>query len=97
MLFPSWTDRRNNAREEIWTAHIDEPETDVWTMFRTIVRERIKREMELLREQYPALRVFMVTAYDDEQNYQTAQAYGANDYFTKPIDFADLKAKISQL
>ena len=31
VLFPSWTDRRNNAREEIWTAHIDEPETDVWT------------------------------------------------------------------
>ncbi|HBL28843.1 MAG TPA: hypothetical protein DD490_18570, partial [Acidobacteria bacterium] len=31
VLFPSWTDRRNNAREEIWTAHIDEPKTDVWT------------------------------------------------------------------
>jgi hypothetical protein len=31
VLFPSWTDRRNNAREEIWTAKIDEPKTDVWT------------------------------------------------------------------
>jgi hypothetical protein len=24
VLFPSWTDRRNNAREEIWTARLDE-------------------------------------------------------------------------
>jgi hypothetical protein len=24
VLFPSWTDRRNNAREEIWTARVDE-------------------------------------------------------------------------
>lgn len=29
-LLPSWTDRRNNAREEIWTTTIDEPRTDVW-------------------------------------------------------------------
>jgi hypothetical protein len=29
-FLPSWTDRRNNAREEIWTAKIDEPRTDVW-------------------------------------------------------------------
>lgn len=26
-FFPSWTDRRNNAREEIWTAHITETNT----------------------------------------------------------------------
>jgi hypothetical protein len=25
VLFPAWTDRRNNAKEEIWTTRIDEP------------------------------------------------------------------------
>ena len=25
VYFPSWTDRRNNAREEIWTARVDDP------------------------------------------------------------------------
>ena len=53
--------------------------------------------LKALREQHPDLCVFMVTAYDDEQNYQTAQAYGANDYFTKPIDFTTLKEKIARL
>ena len=31
ILFPSWTDRRSLAREEIWTAQVQEPRTDVWT------------------------------------------------------------------
>lgn len=30
-LFPSWTDRRNNSREEIWTAALNEPATNVWS------------------------------------------------------------------
>jgi hypothetical protein len=30
VLFPSWTDRRSLAKEEIWTAKIQEPKTDVW-------------------------------------------------------------------
>jgi hypothetical protein len=31
VLFPSWTDRRNLLKEEIWTAQIQEPRVDVWT------------------------------------------------------------------
>jgi hypothetical protein len=30
VIFPSWTDRRSLAKEEIWTAKIQEPKTDVW-------------------------------------------------------------------
>ncbi|MBI2840482.1 MAG: response regulator [Acidobacteria bacterium] len=53
--------------------------------------------LELLRrtkERFAHLRVFMITAYGDEQNYRKAMEYGAADYIAKPIDFDDLKRKI---
>jgi DNA-binding response OmpR family regulator len=39
----------------------------------------------------------MITAYGDERNYQTAIAYGADDYITKPVNFEFLKNKIIYL
>jgi two-component system chemotaxis response regulator CheY len=54
--------------------------------------------IELLRQvksRYPELRVFMITAYGDEHNYNIAKALGADDYFTKPLQFELLKQKIS--
>ncbi len=54
--------------------------------------------MELLKEiknRYPGLRVFMITAYGDEQNFNMAKKLGADDYFTKPLEFDLLKSKIS--
>jgi DNA-binding response OmpR family regulator len=39
----------------------------------------------------------MITAYGDENNYQKAREYGADDYITKPIDFDELKGKIVNL
>ncbi len=53
--------------------------------------------LELLRrikERFTHLRVFMITAYGDEQNYRKAMEDGAEDYIAKPIDFDDLKRKI---
>jgi len=47
--------------------------------------------LKMLKEQYPDLKVFMVTAYGDEQNYQAAKAYGADNFLSKPIDFNHLK------
>lgn len=41
--------------------------------------------------------VVMITAYGDAGNRQEAQAHGANDFLTKPIDFALLKDKLKQL
>ncbi|SDM08071.1 Response regulator receiver domain-containing protein [Catalinimonas alkaloidigena] len=38
--------------------------------------------------------VMMVTAYSDEQSYQQALQYGANDFLTKPLDFNALKSKL---
>lgn len=53
--------------------------------------------LKILKEKFPALKVFMITAYDDENNYRTAMEYGADDYITKPIDFSKLKSRILSL
>ena len=46
---------------------------------------------------YAHLKVFLLTTYSDAYNYDTAMQYGADDYLTKPIDFAPLKQKIQAL
>ena len=38
--------------------------------------------------------VMMVTAYGDRENYNEAMRLGADDFVTKPIDFALLKEKL---
>lgn len=38
--------------------------------------------------------VMMITAYGDEENYKQAMSLGADDFLTKPIDFAVLKEKL---
>ncbi len=50
-----------------------------------------------IREVYvvPPPEVMMITAYSDEQSYRQAMQYGANDFLTKPLDFDDLKRKLS--
>lgn len=53
--------------------------------------------LKILKEKFSALKVFMITAYDDENNYRTAMEYGADDYITKPIDFSKLKSRILSL
>ena len=53
--------------------------------------------LRILKDKFPDLKVFMITAYGDERNYQTAIAYGADDYITKPVNFDTLKNKILNL
>jgi CheY-like chemotaxis protein len=56
--------------------------------------------LELLKEikvRYPKLKVMMITAYGDEQNFVTAKKLGAEDYFTKPLEFDLLKSKLNYL
>jgi CheY-like chemotaxis protein len=53
--------------------------------------------LELLRvvkDEFPDLRVLMVTAYDDARMQQEALEYGAEGYLTKPLDFAELKREV---
>ena len=56
--------------------------------------------LELLKNvkmKYPKLKVIMITAYGDEQNYNLAKNLGADDYFTKPLEFNHLKSRLSEL
>ncbi len=41
--------------------------------------------------------VMMITAYGDQENYNTAQRLGADDFLTKPVEFKVLKEKLKSL
>ena len=41
--------------------------------------------------------VMMITAYGDPESQQQAVQLGANDFLTKPLDFAALKQKLHDL
>ena len=47
--------------------------------------------LKTVKERYPQIRVSMITAYGVEQNFETAMSTGAEHYFTKPIDFVQIK------
>lgn len=53
--------------------------------------------LKVIKDNYPDLKVIVVTAYDDENHYLTAKNYGADDYIVKPIEFEQLKNKILNL
>jgi YesN/AraC family two-component response regulator len=53
--------------------------------------------LRVIKDKYTHLKVVMITAYDDESNYRRAMEYGANEYFTKPIDFDKLKKELSHV
>jgi len=58
--------------------------------------------LELLRKikekhHEPPPVVMMITAYGDAENYNTAMHLGADDFLTKPVDFASLKEKLKAI
>ncbi|MCB0619894.1 MAG: response regulator [Saprospiraceae bacterium] len=53
--------------------------------------------LRAIREKYRELKVFMVTAYENDRNRELALQFGADDYLTKPLDFTLLKEKISTI
>ena len=54
--------------------------------------ELLRRIKEKYKEPPPF--VIMITAYGDAENYRSAMKYGADDFLTKPVDFAALKEKL---
>ena len=49
--------------------------------------------LQNVKQDFPAIRISMITAYSN-QYYDAAMEYGAEHYFTKPLDFKALKAEI---
>ncbi len=50
--------------------------------------------LKWIKGNFPELKVAMITAYGDQNNYKQALEYGCDDYMTKPIDFGQLKQKV---
>ncbi|TNE50235.1 MAG: response regulator [Bacteroidetes bacterium] len=50
--------------------------------------------LEIVRDEYPALRIFMLTAYDNADLRRKVLGLGADEYITKPVDFQLLRAKL---
>ena len=55
--------------------------------------------LEHIKQKYmkPPPVVMMITAYGDEENYNTAKRLGADDFLTKPVDFTLLKEKLKTI
>jgi YesN/AraC family two-component response regulator len=53
--------------------------------------------LKSIKKDFPSLKVMMVTAYGDDNNYKNAMEFGADDFVTKPVDFNVLKEKILTL
>lgn len=50
--------------------------------------------LAVVRDEFPDVEVYMVTAYDDGELKTTALAGGARGYLTKPIDFSSLREEV---
>ena len=53
--------------------------------------------LKQIKQQYnqPSPSVMMITAYGDADNFNAAKKLGADDFLTKPVDFAVLKGKLN--
>jgi len=53
--------------------------------------------LDQVKKRFPQIKVSMISAYGDKDNYDRAIASGAKEFFTKPIDFNSLKKEIIEL
>ncbi len=50
--------------------------------------------LKIVKDRFPQIRVSMITAYGDDNNLKAALSTGAEHYFTKPIDFLQVKKDV---
>ena len=53
--------------------------------------------LELVKKEFADIQVSMISAYGDSANFNKAMESGAKEFFTKPIDFENLKREIYKL
>lgn len=49
---------------------------------------------EIVKDKFPYLHVWMVSAYGDQSNMDKAFQMGVDEFFTKPIDFNLMRQKL---
>jgi CheY-like chemotaxis protein len=52
--------------------------------------------LNILKNDFPGLRVMVLTAYGDPQNFARTKSMGADDFLTKPVNFDVLKDKLDK-
>ncbi len=53
--------------------------------------------LDKVKVRFPQIKISMISAYGDKENYEKAIESGAKEFFTKPIDFESLRAEIKGL
>jgi CheY-like chemotaxis protein len=53
--------------------------------------------LDQVKNDFPLIKVSMISAYGDTENYEKAMSSGAKEFFTKPIDFDSLKNEVEQI
>lgn len=53
--------------------------------------------LDSIKSNHPKIKVSMISAYGDDENYRRAIDSGAKEFFTKPIDFDTLKNEIKKI
>ncbi len=53
--------------------------------------------LEKVKSEFPSIKVSMISAYGDTENYEKALSSGAKEFFTKPINFDSLKQEIHRM
>ncbi|GEM_PF-1453931 len=76
------TDRRPGL--EVLLTDINMPEVSGYELLRKV------------KQHYPTIGVYMMSAYDDELSIRKSFDLGAQGYFTKPVNYNELKARLSK-
>lgn len=50
--------------------------------------------LKFVKEKFPKLKMFMVSAYGDSNYMDKAKQFGADDFFTKPVNFDLLRQRM---
>jgi len=53
--------------------------------------------LEIVKARFPHIKISMISAYGDSENYSKAIESGAKEFFTKPIDFESLKSEVDAM
>ncbi|OIQ17977.1 MAG: hypothetical protein BM556_11175 [Bacteriovorax sp. MedPE-SWde] len=53
--------------------------------------------LDIMKEKYPAIPVFMISAYGSKDYIDKATDKGAKGFFVKPFDFDEIKTKVEEI
>ena len=52
--------------------------------------------LEIIKQDFPEIKVYMITAYDTDEYVKKTQELGADEFLVKPLDFKKLKDELNK-